>query len=433
MTDALAAFAAAVAAMPNDAELRLRYMRLLNEAGRAEEAKAEALVLLTLAPGNTEALYLAFPAAPAVSTGSSPAVAPPGSTGSTSETPETPAFVEPAASGDSVDWAKLEEQLGSPIKPPFVVQEVHSDGVVDLTENHDVDPIVEIARETMTLADVGGLDQVKRRINEAFLEPMRHPEIAKAFGKTLKGGLLLYGPPGCGKTFIARAIAGELNARFISVTISDILDKFLGESEDNIRKVFEKAREMAPAVLFFDEVDAVGGKRSQSNSSSSQRNVVNQMLMEMDGFESNNDGVFVLAATNHPWDVDAALKRPGRFDRSVLVLPPDAPARDAILRVHLRDRPIEGIDLGDLVKRTHGFSGADLKFVVTAASEVAMMDSIRTGAVRPINMKDMRAALSDIKPSIAPWMQSAKNVVQFANSTGEYDELEDFLKRERIL
>ena len=420
MTDALAAFAAAVAAMPNDVELRVRYMRLLTEAGRTAEAQTEAHAVLALSPGNTEALYLAFPSEPA-------AVHP----------PESPAPVAPpappaATTGDSVDWAQLEAQLDSPIKPPFVLQEVNSDGI-SVSENHDVDPIVEIARETMTLADVGGLDQVKRRINEAFLEPMRHPEIAKAFGKTLKGGLLLYGPPGCGKTFIARAIAGELNARFISVTISDILDKFLGESEDNIRKVFEKAREMAPAVLFFDEVDAVGGKRSQANSSSSQRNVVNQMLMEMDGFESNNDGVFVLAATNHPWDVDAALKRPGRFDRSVLVLPPDAPARDAILRVHLRDRPIEGIDLAELVKRTHGFSGADLKFLVTAASEVAMMDSIRTGAVRPINMKDMRAAISDIKPSIAPWLQSAKNVVQFANATGEYDELEEFLKRERIL
>lgn len=426
MTDALAAFAAAVAAMPNDAELRVRYMRLLNEAGRAEEAKAEALAVLALAPGNTEALYLAFPAEPASVQPSTAPAAPAAPT-----TPTAPAE-QPPATGDSVDWAKLEAQLDSPIKPPFVLQEVSENGI-SVTDNHDVDPIIEVARETMTLADVGGLDQVKRRINEAFLEPMRHPEIAKAFGKTLKGGLLLYGPPGCGKTFIARAIAGELNARFISVTISDILDKFLGESEDNIRKVFEKARELAPAVLFFDEVDAVGGKRSQSNSSTSQRNVVNQMLMEMDGFESNNDGVFVLAATNHPWDVDAALKRPGRFDRSVLVLPPDAPARDAILRVHLRDRPIEGIDLAELVKRTHGFSGADLKFVVTAASEVAMMDSIKTGAVRPITMKDIRAALGDIKPSIGPWMQSAKNVVQFANTTGEYDELEDFLKRERIL
>lgn len=405
MTDPLDAFAAAVNAIPDDVDLRLRYMRMLADAGRADDAKAQALEVLQRDPAAKDALYLAYPAEPATT---------------------------PAPEGE-IDWAKHEAEIASPIKAPFVLQSVNDDGTAELIENHDVDPIIEVGRETMTLADVGGLDKVKKRINEAFLEPMRHPEIAKAFGKTLRGGLILYGPPGCGKTFMARAIAGELNAHFISVTISDILDKFLGESEDNIRKVFERARELAPAVLFFDEVDAVGGKRSHNNSSMSQRNVVNQLLMEMDGFESNNDGLFVLAATNHPWDVDSALKRPGRFDRMVLVLPPDEPAREAILKVHLRGRPIEGIDLAELVKRTHGFSGADLKHLVTSASEVAMMDSIRAGAVRPINMKDMRTALSEIKPSIAPWLQSAKNVVTFANKTGEYDDLVDYLKEEKIL
>src|SRR5690606_35394784 len=141
--------------------------------------------------------------------------------------------------------------------------------------------------------------------------PMRNPQIAKAFGKSLRGGLLLYGPPGCGKTFIARAIAGELKASFISVTISDILDKYMGESEANIANAFARARELAPAVLFFDEVDAIGGKRSKMGNWAGMRNVVNQMLTEMDGVGSDNDGLFVLAATNHPWDVDSALLRPG--------------------------------------------------------------------------------------------------------------------------
>ena len=416
MTDPLDAFAAAVNALPDDVDLRLRYMRMLQDAGLAERAKAQALEVLKRNPAATEALYLAFPDEPAA------VVEPP------VETP--PAGIPPADA--EIDWAKHEAELGSTIKPPFVVDD-KGEKVLASSDNIDVDPNFEVSRETMTLADVGGLDKVKKRINEAFLEPMRHPEIAKAFGKTLRGGLLLYGPPGCGKTFMARAIAGELNAHFISVTISDILDKFIGESEDNLKKVFERARELAPAVLFFDEVDAVGGKRSQNNNSVSMRNVVNQMLMEMDGFEDNNDGLFVLAATNHPWDVDSALKRPGRFDRMVLVLPPDAPAREAILKVHLRGRPIEAIDLAELVKRTHGYSGADLSHLVNTASEVAMMDSIRSGAVRPINMKDMREALGDIKPSIAPWLQSAKNVVTFANKTGEYDDLVEYLKEEKIL
>ncbi len=411
MTDPLDAFAAAVNAIPDDVDLRLRYMRMLADAGRTDDAKAQALEVLTRDPGAKDALYLAYPdtapAQPEVSTDSS-------------------------ASSADVDWEKLEAELDSPVAAPFVTDD-EGEKVLAVRDTVDNEATFEVRRETLTLADVGGLDKVKKRINEAFLEPMRHPEIAKAFGKTLRGGLILYGPPGCGKTFMARAIAGELNAHFISVTISDILDKFLGESEDNIKKVFERARELAPAVLFFDEVDAIGGKRSQANNSMSQRNVVNQLLMEMDGFDSQNDGLFVLAATNHPWDVDSALKRPGRFDRMVLVLPPDAPAREAILKVHLRGRPIEGIDLAELVKRTHGFSGADLQHLVNSASEVAMMASIRSGSVRPINMKDMREALGDIKPSIAPWLQSAKNVVTFANKTGEYDDLVEYLKDEKIL
>jgi SpoVK/Ycf46/Vps4 family AAA+-type ATPase len=163
------------------------------------------------------------------------------------------------------------------------------------------------------------------------------------------------------------------------------------------------------------------------------RNVVNQLLMEMDGFETNNDGLFILAATNHPWDVDSALKRPGRFDRMVLVLPPDEPAREAILGVHLRGRPIEGIDLDELVSKTHGFSGADLQHLVATAAEAAMMDSIKKGTVRPVNMRDMRSALSEVKPSISPWLQSAKSVVNFGNASGEYDELVDYLKVEKII
>jgi SpoVK/Ycf46/Vps4 family AAA+-type ATPase len=338
----------------------------------------------------------------------------------------------PPADADPVDWAKLEAQLETPIKPPFVVSEIE-DGKVAITDAFNDDPTTAVSVETMTLADVGGLDQVKRRINQAFLEPMRNPEIAKAFGQSLRGGLLLYGPPGCGKTFVARAIAGELKAHFISVTISDILDKWQGVSEDNVHKVFLQARALAPAVLFFDEVDAVGGKRSATGGAVTMRNVVNQMLMEMDGYGSDNEGVFVLAATNHPWDVDAALLRPGRFDRMVLVLPPDEPAREAILGVHLRGRPIEGIDLAELVRKTKGFSGADLQHLVATAAEQAMTASIKAGSVRPINMKDMRAALSEVKPSIGPWMQSAKNVAQFGNASGQYDELVEFLKAEKVL
>ena len=174
----------------------------------------------------------------------------------------------------------------------------------------------------LKLADVAGMTEVKARLEAAFLAPMRNPELRRLYGKSLRGGLLLYGPPGCGKTFIARAVAGELGARFIAVSFADIIDMFVGQSERNIHELFEIARRNAPCVLFLDEVDAIGQKRSQLRHTP-MRSAVNQLLLELDDISGNNEGVFLLAATNHPWDVDSALRRPGRFDRTLLVLPPD--------------------------------------------------------------------------------------------------------------
>ena len=166
------------------------------------------------------------------------------------------------------------------------------------------------------------MTQAKARLEASFLAPLRNPELRRMYRKSLRGGLLMYGPPGCGKTYLARALAGELQAGFISVQITDILDQMMGNSERNVRELFLAARRAAPCVLFFDEVDALGQRRSQTRNSSL-RGTINQLLTELDGVEQDNDGVFVLAATNQPWDVDPALRRPGRFDRTVLILPPD--------------------------------------------------------------------------------------------------------------
>lgn len=285
---------------------------------------------------------------------------------------------------------------------------------------------------SVRLADVGGMQEVKDRLEAAFLTPMRNPELSRLYGKSLRGGLLLYGPPGCGKTFIARAIAGELGANFISVSISDVLDMWVGNSERNMHEVFETARRQAPCVVFLDELDALGAKRSRTQHNG-MRNTVNQLLTELDGVGHVNDGVFVLAATNVPWDVDIALRRPGRLDRTLLVLPPDGPARDAILRYHLRDRPIESVDVGRLVKATDGFSGADLAHVCESAAESALLDSARTGTVRMINTKDLLGAAKAIRPSTEPWFAAARNVAMFANEGGTYDELLAYLKKARKL
>ncbi|MCU1528170.1 MAG: family ATPase [Frondihabitans sp.] len=238
---------------------------------------------------------------------------------------------------------------------------------------------------------------------------------------------MLYGPPGCGKTFIAKALAGELGAAFLSIGLSDILDPFLGNSEKNVHEAFQLARRQAPCVLFIDEIDALGQRRSQTRNSAI-RGTVNQLLTELDGVGSDNDDVFVLAATNQPWDVDPALRRPGRFDRTVLVLPPDLEARESIFHSHLKERPVEGIDPKKLAKASEGLSGADIAYVCELAAENAMTDSVRTGVVRMIGMADLEASLTEVRPSTGAWLDSARNVVTFGENDGTYTELRSYLK-----
>ena len=223
-----------------------------------------------------------------------------------------------------------------------------------------------------------------------------------------------------------------MGARFLSVALADVLDMYIGQSERNLRELFDTARRNAPCVLFLDEIDALGQKRSHLRHSAG-RGVVNQLLSEMDGLERDNDGVYVLGATNHPWDVDVALRRPGRFDRMLLVLPPDEPARRAIFQFHLRSRPIANIDLQKLARATDGYSGADLAHVCESAAEQALLDSARSGTVRMIEMPDLERAIREVHPSIQPWFETAKNVAQFANDGGSYDDLLAYLRARRMV
>ncbi|MFE6840008.1 AAA family ATPase [Streptomyces sp. NPDC057705] len=407
----------AVAAAPRDVPLRLHLAELLLDAGHGDAAVVEAAFALSHAPGNAQARALMARAM------GEPAPAAP---------VEQPAA--PVQQGGRFDWAAAEQEVGDVVPPRFARPDakeaplaVDGSGDAGDASAYDVD-----APGSVRLADVGGMQEVKDRLEAAFLTPMRNPELSRLYGKSLRGGLLLYGPPGCGKTFIARAIAGELGANFISVSISDVLDMWVGNSERNMHEVFETARRQTPCVVFLDELDALGAKRSRTQHNG-MRNTVNQLLTELDGVGDVNDGVFVLAATNVPWDVDIALRRPGRLDRTLLVLPPDGPARDAILRYHLRDRPIESVDVGRLVKATDGFSGADLAHVCESAAESALLDSARTGTVRMINTKDLLGAAKAIRPSTEPWFAAARNVAMFANEGGTYDELLAYLKKARKL
>lgn len=283
----------------------------------------------------------------------------------------------------------------------------------------------------ISLADVGGLEDVKRRLHSSFLAPIANPELRVMYGKSLRGGLLLYGPPGCGKTFLARAIAGELSAQFFAIGLHDVLDMWLGNSEKNLHELFEMARRNTPCVLFLDEVDALGLKRSNLSHSAG-RNVVVQLLTELDSTRDDNEGVFVLGATNQPWDLDPALRRPGRFDRMLLVLPPDEPARVAIIDLHLRNRPTSRIDAQRVAKATDGYSGADLRLVCETATEFALEESIATGSARPVTENDVMRAASMVKPSTRPWFEVAKNYATFANQDGTYDDLLEYMRRHRM-
>lgn len=333
------------------------------------------------------------------------------------------------ADPENFDWKSAEKQVGGPA--PAFVKVGATDGEVEIDDKPQGDAW-DVETVTATLADVGGMQSVKDRLTMAFLAPLRNPEIRKLYGKSLSGGLLLYGPPGCGKTYIARALAGEVGAAFMNVRISDVLGHYIGDSENNLHDVFETARACAPVVLFLDEIDAVGMRRSPS-SASYMRPVTNQLLMELDGIGADNEGVFILAATNTPWDVDPALRRPGRFDRCVAVLPPDGPARQAVLYHHLKSRPVEGIDMGYLVQHTDGFTGADLAHLVDSAVEYAMMDSVRTGNVRMVTMQDFLRALAQIRPSAGPWFVTARNIVEYGNRDGQYDDLAEYMKANNLM
>lgn len=283
--------------------------------------------------------------------------------------------------------------------------------------------------EPVRFADVGGLDAVKEEIRRRIILPFQKPSLFRRFKKRVGGGILLYGPPGCGKTLLARATAGECAASFHSVAISDVLDMYIGESERKLHALFETARSSPPAVVFFDELEALGGKRQYSREGTSSK-LVSQFLAEMDGFSQANQGVLVLAATNVPWAIDGAFRRPGRFDRVLFVPPPDEPARRAILERLLAERPAaDDIDLAALARLTSGFSGADLRELVENAADAAIEASITAGEEVAIAHQHLCEALGAASSSTREWLTTARNYARYANEAGQYDEVLSFLQR----
>ncbi|SHJ59301.1 ATPase family associated with various cellular activities (AAA) [Desulfatibacillum alkenivorans DSM 16219] len=282
--------------------------------------------------------------------------------------------------------------------------------------------------QPVTFEDVGGLDGIKQQIRRKIILPFQKPAIFQKFRKKAGGGILLYGPPGCGKTLLAKATAGECQAAFFSVAISDILDMYVGESERKLNAIFENARLEAPSVIFFDELEAIGGKRRFFSEGASS-NLVSQFLYELDGYSQNNQGLLVLGATNAPWAVDPAFCRPGRFDR-VFVPPPDREARERIIEIHLKERPVaDSLSPKALAKATGGFSGADLCNLVETACDFAIDASLTSGEERPLTSEFFQTALKEVMPTIMEWLTTAGKYAGRANESGQYNDVLEFLTK----
>jgi SpoVK/Ycf46/Vps4 family AAA+-type ATPase len=379
----LAGLRAAVEAVPDNQALRLHVAAVLLEAGRAAESLEQSSAVLALEPGQRQAVELAGQATAALPEAALSASA-----------PYLTAAPEPQHRGATVDqWV-----LG------------------------------EVEEPRTTLADVAGMPAIKRWLSTAFLSSLRDPQMRRLFGRSLRGGLLMYGPPGCGKTFLARTLAGELKAGFLGIDLAHVVDMWLGYSRRSIHEIFETARAAAPCLLYLDQLDAIGPRRAGRRHSIG-RGVVDQLVAELYSASEEHEGVFVVAAPEHPWDVDSLLRQPGRLDHRLLVLPPDLQAREAIIRSVLAGRPLaEDLDLAGLAARTDRYSAADLAQLCESAAAAALEASIVSNSSRPIAMADFTRGLHELRPSTPPWFELARDYARFAAEPGSYDDLVSYLR-----
>jgi SpoVK/Ycf46/Vps4 family AAA+-type ATPase len=290
---------------------------------------------------------------------------------------------------------------------------------------------VKVADKTR-FVHIAGMDDLKKSIRLQIIEPFINPGLFAKFRKKAGGGILLYGPPGCGKTLLARAVANECNAGFLAIGIAEILSTWLGESERNLALMFEKARAQKPCVMFFDELDALAYARSKASSDTS-RKIVNEFLSQLDGFDNQNDQVLILAATNMPWDVDPAMKRPGRFARQVFVPPPDAVARARIIELALESVPHGTVDAPAIARVTEQYSGADVDALVERAKEYVLTEYLETRREREITQEDLVRAAAELVPTTQDWLRTARNLVKYAGGDDSYRDLERYLKASKLL
>lgn len=254
----------------------------------------------------------------------------------------------------------------------------------------------------ITFDDIAGLDEAKNAFNEKVIMPLQHPEIYAKYGKKVGGGILLYGLPGTGKTMFAEAASNELNALFIPIKCSDIKSKWYGESEQNVKNIFAKARKASKVILFFDEFEAIGAKRTD-NGDNGNNDLVPQILAEMQGVGSSSSKsmIMVIAATNKPWAIDSAFLRPGRFDEKIYIPLPDFTARKKLFELKLSKIPTDNVDLDYLSNITEGYNGADIEEFVEKLKQTAINESIKSGKDHLINMDDIKKVETTMHSSVS--------------------------------
>lgn len=412
MDDSREALERALLADPFDAARRARYAALLLEADEAAPALAQYELLVRQSPADA-----------AAAVGAARALLALGRDGEALARYDA-ARRQPGFEAD----ATLEQRAAGARRTEPVAR-------LSVVEGGKRDNVVELVRrepERIGFGDIAGLDDLKRTVRLQIIEPFLKPGLFAKFRKRAGGGVLLYGPPGCGKTMIARAVATECRAEFMTVGISDVLNMYIGESERNLAAIFDKARHARPCVLFFDEIDALAYSRSKAQSEHT-RQVVNEFLAQLDGFGTDNQEVLILAATNMPWDVDPAMKRPGRFSRQVFVPPPDEAARAHIVELKLRGVPHAGVDGREIAARTRHFSGADIEGLVELAKDYVLEDHLTREVERPIGQPDLLRAAEATEATTLDWLRTARNLVKYAGADDSYKDVEAYLRQHKLV
>lgn len=461
----IAGLESAVNAAPGNVPLRLHLIEHMVGAGRAAEALAHAEAILRAQPDNVHALELAAQAAESLNdvraqaflrvatamraageqgeVAPSPVVAKPAPQPSAAEAEPVSPPSEPAPVSEAPPAPEPVVEQPVVVEPAVVEVTAAEEPVADAEAEPEVDPEPEAPREfsvdpqsiqwpTISLRNVIGVTDVKQRIQSVVLDPLQgrasNGSGGGAQSVSSRGGYLMFGPPGCGKGFFARVVAGEMGAAFLPIKLSGSLE-WPGDPRQNIQRIFEAARDAAPCVLFLDDVD-LAGRNPDAPDDPVDRGVVARLVTELDTAAANR-GVFVFAGAVSPWEVDMSLRAEGRLDRTLLVLPPDEAAREAILRFHLKSSRLAGVDVGWIVQRTQHFSGDDLLLLCDTAAGLAAADAL--GGEPVIGPGHVARALREVRPTAPAWFSAVMDHAVSSNHGGMYDEVLAYIDQHQLV